>query len=363
MLAYFIPLAVLSTAPLLSNGSPIFPIVNAAAVALTATATVTIFQCPSVSPSPSKFAGLPILPLGSIIPSNAANGVVSSAVGLATGLPNASGVNNVVSSVVSVATRDWPAGRRHLRLPASLRVHGVVPNPIVVPSGSLSSFVSSVISGATGSLADPISLPTGVLPSSTNAGLPSSVISSALSGATGISSDVSTVFTPLSQVYSALESVSSTMPTLLGLVNNLGATLASVTGLVTQLTTGLSNLVSQLNAAAASIQSLNSVLSGLSNTTPTSAADAAQLLSQGSAIAERVASLTTQINTVVTGCHQSPTPISLTQLRSALLTLQTHFQAMYTGLIPRCGTPSQAQVLSAAWATTSTALNTCIIQT
>ncbi|KAJ6532910.1 hypothetical protein DFH09DRAFT_1092657 [Mycena vulgaris] len=266
--------------------------------------------------------------------------LVPSALGLATGLPHPSNVNTGVSSVFSVATGQPGAANPSKGVSVAVSTvsavtslirdpitvpSGVVPNPIVVPSGSiLSNVVSSVISGATGLLSDPISLPTSIFPSSLGADLPSTVILSVLAGAIALARDVSTLFTPLSQVSRDLENVSNRMPTLLGLMNHLGI----LTNLAGSVTTGLSKLIGQLNAAAASIQSLNSVLSGLSKT-PTSAADAAQLLSQGSAIAQRIASLTIQMNSVVTGCHQNPTPINLTQLRSALLTLQTHLQNVY----------------------------------
>ncbi|KAJ7696192.1 hypothetical protein B0H17DRAFT_1130991 [Mycena rosella] len=363
MLSYFIPLAVISTAPLLSNASPILPIgpiVPAAAVAatVTATATLTLFQCPTASPTSGGFRVVLVNP------------VLSSAVSAVTGLPIALPI--IPSGWIFQHHQQRPVQRHrpcqpqhpperpecphpfqpgqrrlkrserrhgsrqpHLR-PASSVVSnaasfirdpiavptGVVPNPIVIPSGGISSigkFVSSVVS-------DAISLlPVGAIPFNGGAGLPTGVLSSAISSASGTAGNVSTILIPLNQVSTSLNSVSSAMPSLLSTVSSFLSSLTNLGGSLSQLNTRLSNLVTRLNSAAASIQSLNIVLSGLSSST-SSPADAAQFLNQGTSIAQRVASLTTQMNTVVSGCHQSSTPIDLAALRTALKTLQPRLQ-------------------------------------
>ncbi|KAJ7631811.1 hypothetical protein B0H17DRAFT_1217685 [Mycena rosella] len=382
MLSYFIPLAVISSAPLLSNASPVLPIgpiipAAAGAATVTATATLTIFQCPTASPAS---AGLPlILPIASNLVNPALSGAVSAVTGLptiipihpgggipssvianvlssATGLVNPSILPSALSSVLSAPTvipsnlvnaassalSAATALASPILVPASSIVSGattfirdpiavpsgVIPSLIGIPTGDVSSLLSSIVSTAMSDATSLLAVAAGGIPSNGGgANLPTGVLSSGISSATGAASDVSTILSPLKQVSTSLDNVSSAC-----------------------------------QVSSAPIQSLNTILSGLSSSTD-SPTDAAQFLNQGTAIAQRVASLTNQINTIIVGSQQSPTPINLTQLRTALKTLQTRLQTMYTGLIPHCGTPAQSQVLNGTWATTAAALNTCILKT
>ncbi|KAJ7479596.1 hypothetical protein FB451DRAFT_1556491 [Mycena latifolia] len=416
MLTYFIPLAALSIGALLSDASPIFSIGNAVASA-TVTATVVRVRSRSIifsdflawhgshrnvwvtetadwhafsriSSTPSSRAASASPPVLLIQPFPALPPNISPIVGLPSSLsipPEL--VKIVASSGLSVATRLSNLSIATNVISSALSVAISLVTPIFVPGGSRPSnccqldlqrtvsaanFVSTVLSDTTNALA----MPTGAAPSSAGTLLPSNVISSVLSTATGTSSGDRYPH-PSEPNHQLCGQCVQCDPRVLTLVN--GPLVTNLAGSISQLRNissfdlftfwpptipvELRSLEPRIAAQRVNdkIQSLNAVLNGLSGST-TSTTDTTQLLSQGTAIAQRVVALTPQMNTLVAGCHRSTTPVSLTQLCSALQIMQSRLQTMYSGLVPHCGSSAQGQVLSDFWTTTSSGLNMCILK-
>ncbi|KAJ7887367.1 hypothetical protein B0H13DRAFT_2342426 [Mycena leptocephala] len=321
MLSFVVSFAVIGSAPLLSGASPIVPFVGGGAVP---PVTLTIFQCPSASPLPIvNSGGLPIA-----IPSNAVNNVLSSVVSVATGivaLP--SNIPASVSGVVSSLIRD------PISLPS-----GVIPSNIVPSAVSV---VSSLLD--LGASAAPI-------PSL----FPSNAVSSIVSSATGLATSAAdSIVTQLGQVSTAVSALQTVVTRVLNLLSGLQNVLMGLPTTLTQITNTIPAVVSQLNTVTSNIQTLNSAINNLPSTAAApSSADAARILTPAISLANQAAGI---IHNIGTAAASTPSANWATA-GSALQDLLAAWQQLAAALPSYCGNSADAQRFATAALTVNVAI-------
>ncbi|KAJ7183747.1 hypothetical protein C8R46DRAFT_1209890 [Mycena filopes] len=182
MFTSFVYLAIVASAPLLSDAKPQYGVV-AVTVTATVTQTRTILRCPTASTDSLNLAGLPI--------------------------PTASPSGNIVADV----------------LPSAFSVASAVVDPPVSTASSL--------------VRDPLTLPSGVLSGGSDI-IPTSTLSSALAAPTDATATalgfIDRVATQLSAATTAVSSLSATLA---GVSNAVGTVLAQITNSIASLTATL----------------------------------------------------------------------------------------------------------------------------
>ncbi|KAF7366520.1 hypothetical protein MSAN_00909300 [Mycena sanguinolenta] len=303
MLTKFVPLAVLISAPLLSNASPLIWGGGAAA-------TVTIFQCPTSS-APASSSAAPASSSSDLAISSSAAAPSSSSSAPSSSASAASSSALAVSSSISVFSSSSVSPSA---LPTASADGGVAVVPavanLVKSLGDLSSALDTV----------------------TNQVLPSA----------------------LRSLQNLLSSLSST----------LGALLGGLGGKINQLQSNINQLGSNLRSITRQLNTLNGALQN--NNIPIGAPTGGQTIPQlGQNIFGQLNGTTTQLNNLADGINKIQKPSAQPNLGSFLTDLQNLIDPLstfYSGLSGKCATNAERQALAAAYQAFLKAYNPCLLK-
>ncbi|KAJ7186409.1 hypothetical protein C8R46DRAFT_1272894, partial [Mycena filopes] len=313
-------IAIVGSAPLLANASPLLD------VTVTATATVTrtrtIFQCPTASPV-LNFADPPV-----VLPTPSPSGsILSGSFGIASGIadPLVSGASSLVANVLPTAS------------PAVNIVLSVV--------SSASAAVDSFVDGATSRVRDPLGLPSGVLSLSASDILPTSVLSSAI-----------VLPTDANRALALVEGLKPRIDAIIAQLNAVQTLVANVAGGLSQLTGFISTLSSRTDSLSIAMQNIAFGLYGAPIATDSAADDVRD------ATTKSVKTIETTVRKIGNTLSTVPRGTDTSAMRLSVQNLQTSATNALTALRLQCGTSGQMASLDAAKKLMDEAFNKCLVQ-